>query len=205
MPYGSSEEVSARSNIDLCAARLIYAMLTESARRITLTYSSLSAKTVRIVTSDTLTHTQELIEIVSSGTVRQHDLRTTHQCRTGPARGSNCPVPLLEAPGGIELYTLSVSKLNPYLFTVAGTSAYAYLQDRRMTKQIAEEWSHRVDPGSQVQCVRRFGLPPSSDKGPGEAKRERWNSPRHITAVRMSPDVAEDVNLPVFQTSRTRN
>ena len=137
-----------------------------------------------------------LNKINSPGTVRQHDLRTSHRCRTeDPGRGASCPVPLLEAPGGIELYTLSVSKLNPYLFTVAGTSAYAYLQDRRMTRQITEEWSHRVDPGSQVQCVRRFGLPPRAGTGQDGPKASRWDSPRHITAVRMSPDVSEDVRL----------
>lgn len=135
------------------------------------------------------------------GTVRQHDLRTHHRCRTGPGRGTNCPVPLLEAPGGIELYTLSVSKLNPYLFTVAGTSEYAFLQDRRMTRQITQEWSHQVDPDSQVQCVRRFGLPPGE---PGITRRSRWGSPRHITAVRMSPDVAEDVSLPLNEMLRDR-
>ncbi|KAG7531942.1 hypothetical protein FFLO_04010 [Filobasidium floriforme] len=128
------------------------------------------------------------LTVSEDGTVRQHDLRTHHRCRTGPRRGTNCPVPLLEAPGGIELYTLSVSKLNPYLFTVAGTSEYAFLQDRRMTRQISQEWSHQVDPESQVQCVRRFGLPPGES---GVTRRSRWGSPRHITAVRMSPDVAE--------------
>jgi hypothetical protein len=127
--------------------------------------------------------------------VRQHDLRTRHRCRPSPYAppGTGCPQPLLDTRGGIELYTLSVSKLNPYLFTVAGTSKYAYLQDRRMTKQIAEEWSHRADEDARVQCVRKFGIRPTPNTEHRNELAQAWMEPQHITAVRMSPDVAEDV------------
>ena len=129
--------------------------------------------------------------------MRQHDLRTRHRCRPSPYAppGTGCPQPLLEAHGGIELYTLSVSKLNPYLFTVAGTSKYAYLQDRRMTKQIAEEWSHRADEDARVQCVRKFGIRPTSSTEHRNELAQTWMEPQHITAVRMSPDVADDVSM----------
>lgn len=153
----------------------------------------------RISTED---NASVFLTVSEDGTVRQHDLRTTHQCRT------QCPAPLMEAPAGISLYTLSVSKLNPYLFTVAGTSPYAYLQDRRMVRLAANEWGSQRDQGGNVQCVRRFGLSSADEEAqaragdgqsssPAEARRRRrYNeSIRHITAVQMSEHVAEDVSF----------
>jgi hypothetical protein len=61
-----------------------------------------------------------------------------------------------------------------------------------MFKQIAEEWNHHADKDARVQCVRKFGLQPSTETEHGNGARV-WSEPQHITAVRMSPDVAEDV------------
>jgi hypothetical protein len=56
------------------------------------------------------------LTVAEDGTVRQHDLRRPHRCRT------ECPEPLFRAPKGIDLYSLSVSAAAPYIFAVAGRS-----------------------------------------------------------------------------------
>lgn len=117
----------------------------------------------------------------------------------------------------IQLYSLSVSKINPYLFTVAGTSPYAFLQDRRMVRPMKEEWATagfsggEADQGHKVHCVRRFGLDPNAEteedrtgevEGMTEEERTRRREEtrrrrrmvRHITAVDMSDHNAEDVS-----------
>jgi hypothetical protein len=117
----------------------------------------------------------------------------------------------------IQLYSLSVSKINPYLFTVAGTSPYAFLQDRRMVRPMKEEWATggfaggEADQGQKVHCVRRFGLDPHAEEEEDaagevqgmtederarrrEATRRRRHMVRHITAVDMSDHNAEDVS-----------
>lgn len=63
----------------------------------------------------------------------------------------------------MELYSLSVSKMEPWLFCVAGTSPQAYLHDRRMVPRLlAEEWGATIDQEAvaATQCVRRFARPP---------------------------------------------
>lgn len=52
--------------------------------------------------------------VSEDGTVRQHDLRRPHRCR------SECPDPLFRAPQGVDLYSLSVSTPAPHIFAVAG-------------------------------------------------------------------------------------
>ncbi|KAJ9114679.1 hypothetical protein QFC22_005555 [Naganishia vaughanmartiniae] len=151
------------------------------------------------------------LTVSEDGTVRQHDLRTTHNCRSG------CPAPLMTTLSSIQLYSLSVSKINPYIFTVAGTAPYAFLQDRRMVRPMKEEWAKgtftsggEADQGGKVHCVRRFGLDRNAEEeddhsaGDGdvpeeervrrrEAARRRWHMVRHITAVDMSEHNAEDL------------
>lgn len=64
------------------------------------------------------------------GTVRQHDLRMHHVCRKSRFDKSSdvkCPPPLAEYPG-LSLYSLTISKLRPHLFVVAGQSPYAFLR-----------------------------------------------------------------------------
>lgn len=54
---------------------------------------------------------------LKDGSVRQHDLRTPHDCRRGP-----CPAPLVKV--NHELSALALSPLTPYQFVVAGESPY---------------------------------------------------------------------------------
>ncbi|GAA5956139.1 hypothetical protein JCM3765_005463 [Sporobolomyces pararoseus] len=124
------------------------------------------------------------------GTVRQHDLRLPHQCRTtsnrfgGMRRGErneSCPEPLTDYGNSIRLYSMSLSNLQPHLFAVSGTSPFAYLHDRRMLKTpMIRDWS--ISPCSQnlTECVRRFGVPSSSD-GSKDSFIES------IVAVKMNP------------------
>lgn len=54
------------------------------------------------------------LSVSEDGTVRQHDLRRPHRCR------SECPEPLFYTSGGLDLYSLSVSRVTPHMFAVAG-------------------------------------------------------------------------------------
>jgi nuclear receptor interaction protein len=54
------------------------------------------------------------LTVSEDGTVRQHDLRRPHNCR------SECPEPLFRAPRNVDLYSLSVSTVTPHMFAVAG-------------------------------------------------------------------------------------
>ncbi|GAA6014413.1 hypothetical protein JCM10207_005452 [Rhodosporidiobolus poonsookiae] len=128
------------------------------------------------------------------GTVRQHDLRTPHQCRTrlGSSAESSCPPPLASYGRGMSLYSLSLSKLRPHLFVVAGTSPYAYLHDRRMIRTAAfqRDWSSPALPYSSsssalTHCVRRFGVPHAT---------RPWNDiTNHIVATKLSPSNANEL------------
>ncbi|GAA6033844.1 hypothetical protein JCM8097_000367 [Rhodosporidiobolus ruineniae] len=126
------------------------------------------------------------------GTVRQHDLRTTHRCRTsrlGSQPDSNCPQPLASYRG-LSLYSLSISKLRPHLFVVAGTSPYAYLHDRRMLRFAASTWGSSLysttSASSLTHCVRRFGVPSPSVPWKAELS-------NHIVATKLSPTNPRDL------------
>lgn len=54
-----------------------------------------------------------------------------------------------------------------------------------------DEWGRQCDQGTKVQCVRRFGLTEDATESGGNEARRRA---RHITAVEMSPDEANDVS-----------
>lgn len=84
-----------------------------------------------------------------------------HTCSPSQGYGHGCPRPLVAY--NMELYSLSVSKMEPWLFCVAGTSAQAYLHDRRMIPRLlSAEWGATIDSESvaRTQCVRRFARPP---------------------------------------------
>lgn len=67
-------------------------------------------------------------------TVRQHDLRRPHRCR------SECPDPLFRAPPGVDLYSLSVSTVTPHMFAVAGRAdTVSNLQHRRISLEAENE------------------------------------------------------------------
>ncbi|GAA6061858.1 hypothetical protein JCM10212_001291 [Sporobolomyces blumeae] len=150
------------------------------------------------------------------GTVRQHDLRQPHACRrttrpNRPSTGSEtgqgrvwddssatttCPAPLADysasvsAGGrygrGIALYSLTVSKLRPHLFVVAGTSPFAYLHDRRMARRpMLREWGVAPRPERVTECVRRYGVPRRDGLG--------GFIDAHVVATKISPDDARDL------------
>ncbi|GAA5976376.1 hypothetical protein JCM11641_005993 [Rhodosporidiobolus odoratus] len=131
-----------------------------------------------------------LLSCGEDGTVRQHDLRTHHVCRTsrlGSQPNASCPPPLASYGGGMSLYSLSLSKLRPHLFVVAGTSPYAFLHDRRMLRSPAfqRDWSspslpYSPDSGSLTHCVRRFGVPSPTVPHDGDIS-------NHIVATKLSP------------------
>ncbi|KAG6916290.1 hypothetical protein DXG01_007531 [Tephrocybe rancida] len=129
----------------------------------------------RIVTE----HSPDLfLTVGEDGTVRQHDLRTPHDCRR-----EACSAPLVNL--NHELSTLALSPLTPHLFVVAGESSFGYLFDRRHAgRNLRMEWGvpeSALDAGSSLTtCVRRFGKP----KAPEGAPRRRRKD--HITGARMS-------------------
>ncbi|KPV71705.1 uncharacterized protein RHOBADRAFT_56528 [Rhodotorula graminis WP1] len=124
------------------------------------------------------------------GTVRQHDLRTHHVCRRNrfdnDPGDSTCPPPLVSYGPGLSLYSLTISKMRPHLFVVAGTSPFAYLHDRRMVgRTMQRDWHlapSSLSPSSSLtQCVRRFGLPDDPDPY------------AHIVAAKLSPTRPRDL------------
>lgn len=62
------------------------------------------------------------LSLSEDGTVRQHDLRMRHSCRDA----SDCPAPLVEMRDSdgdfVELSNMSLSRMTPYQFVVAGES-----------------------------------------------------------------------------------
>uniref|UniRef100_A0A8H8CL03 WD40 repeat-like protein n=1 Tax=Psilocybe cubensis TaxID=181762 RepID=A0A8H8CL03_PSICU len=114
------------------------------------------------------------LSVSEDGTVRQHDLRTSHTCSRRA-----CPEPLVTI--GHELCTLSLSPLVPYQFVVAGEGRFGYLYDRRhLCRKLETDWGSLPRVGEELTtCVRKFGrerLPP----GVRDIGRE------HITGSRMS-------------------
>lgn len=123
------------------------------------------------------------LTVSEDGTVRQHDLRRPHQCR------SECPDPLFRAPPGVDLYSLSVSAVAPHTFAVAGQTDCAYICDRRMPEHQTPSWGTHTKRAGQVWAVRRLGLP--DDEWSTREKRYRE---RHITCVKMNPHRADEVS-----------
>jgi len=130
----------------------------------------------RLVTEDS---PHLFLTVSEDGTVRQHDLRTSHECNYG-----SCPPPLTKVD--FELSTVSLSPLTPFQFVVAGDSAYGYLFDRRQAGRFLREERGMVENG-MTHCVRRFGRPASVFDGPGYRE--------HITGARMSSQNGHEVLL----------
>ncbi|KAF8897569.1 WD40-repeat-containing domain protein [Infundibulicybe gibba] len=123
------------------------------------------------------------LTVSEDGSVRQHDLRTSHQCTNGP-----CPTPLVQMDH--ELSTIAVSPLTPHYLVVAGDSPYGYLFDRRhVGRLLHEEWGiPRSSHGHHLTtCVRQFGKP----KKPLNGRLGR----DHITGARMSVQNGHEVLL----------
>nr|XP_019044312.1 hypothetical protein I302_07596 [Kwoniella bestiolae CBS 10118]OCF23242.1 hypothetical protein I302_07596 [Kwoniella bestiolae CBS 10118] len=128
------------------------------------------------------------LTVSEDGTVRQHDLRRPHTCR------SQCPEPLFYAPKGVDLYSLSVSTVTPHVFAVAGRTDCAFICDRRMLPRQTPSWGPNIRSSGQVHCVRKLGL--SNDEwekvAPNGGSR-LFGEERHITCVKMSPQNADEV------------
>lgn len=147
------------------------------------------------------------LTVSEDGSVRQHDLRRPHSCR------SECPEPLFRAPRGVDLYSLSVSTVTPHIFAVAGrtdcvsqpilpfllqTHSQAFVCDRRMTERQTPSWGNRTKTSGQVNCVRRLGLTNEQWESMGVTNRGPFSEDRHITCVKMSPEHAEEVRPNIF-------
>ncbi|VDB85382.1 unnamed protein product [Peniophora sp. CBMAI 1063] len=135
-----------------------------------------TARTKRIVTEES---EDVFLTVAEDGTVRQHDLRASHRCRSG------CPAPLVKLR--TDLSTLALSPLSPWLFVVAGEASCGYLFDRRHAGRIIqEEWG--VPPSDDATtCVRRFGR---RRRGAGERR-----GYEHVTGARMSSQNGHEVLL----------
>ncbi|KAF8812472.1 WD40 repeat-like protein [Phlegmacium glaucopus] len=131
----------------------------------------------RVITEDS---PALFLSISEDGTVRQHDLRTYHNCRT-----ETCPAPLVEI--GHSLSTLAISPLTPHQFVVAGDGPYGYLYDRRYLRQIIEsEWGAFPRAGQEATtCIRKFGR--------STEHTTQWRD--HITGSRMSRSNGHEVIL----------
>lgn len=98
----------------------------------------------------------------------------------------------------MELYSLSVSKLEPWLFAVAGTSDKVYLMDRRMIPRLLRrEWGSQLSPESSAltHCVRRYGRESQEEESEeGVTTRRRRMNRAHVTAVKISGKNGRDVS-----------
>lgn len=128
-----------------------------------------TGRTKRIVTEDS---PDLFLTVAEDGTVRQHDLRTSHVCG-----GHRCPAPLVKLPH--DLSTIALSPLTPYQFVVGGESPFAHLFDRRhIGRYLWEEWGMSPATADATTCVRKFSR---HSRAPGEPK-----GGEHITGARMS-------------------
>ncbi|KAJ7507850.1 WD40 repeat-like protein [Mycena galericulata] len=121
------------------------------------------------------------LTVSEDGSVRQHDLRTPHECDRG-----SCPSPLIKVD--FELSTIALSPLTPFQFLVAGESAYGYLFDRRQAGRFLQEERGMVENG-MTHCVRRFGRPDSASHAHGYR-----DTREHITGARISSQNGHEVS-----------
>lgn len=138
------------------------------------------------------------LSCAEDGEVRQTDLRVPHTCSRSKAYGQGCPRPLVQFQ--MELYSLSVSKMEPWLFAVAGTNDKVYLLDRRMIPRLLrKEWGSEMneESGDLTHCVRRFSreLPEEQEDEDEQAatRRRRRFQRAHITAVKIAESNSRDI------------
>ncbi|KAG8907020.1 hypothetical protein FRB99_005540 [Tulasnella sp. 403] len=140
-----------------------------------------SKRVKRIITEDS---PDRFLSVSEDRTVRQHDLRTSHDCHTG-----RCPPPLVKLP--YSLSALACSPITPFYFVVAGDSAYGHLFDRRMMHRILKyEWGQDALSDSSedaTKCVRRFGR---VNRGRKEGRKDT-----HVTGAKMSESNGQELLL----------
>jgi WD40 repeat protein len=129
------------------------------------------------------------------GEVRQTDLRVPHTCSRSQSYGQGCPRPLMQFK--MELYSISVSIQEPWLFAICGTSDRVYLQDRRMIPRLLkEEWGSKLDAetAALTHCVRRFCREPKVANEAEESPVSRiYGGRAHVTAVKISEANGRDL------------
>ncbi|KAJ7276438.1 WD40-repeat-containing domain protein [Mycena haematopus] len=135
-----------------------------------------SDRVKRIATEDS---PHLFLTVAEDGEVRQHDLRTRHQCNY-----NSCPPPLIKL--NFELSALSLSPLTPFQFVVAGESPYGYLFDRRQIGRFLMEEKGMIENGVAL-CIRRFGRPAGTVELNGTRE--------HITGARISSQNGHEVLL----------
>ncbi|KAI8640122.1 WD40-repeat-containing domain protein [Parasitella parasitica] len=142
----------------------------------------------------------EFLTCSQDGTVRHFDRRTPHMCsphnvrsfitaQSKPARQHplpeckdlhfGCSNPIVDyGQYNIELNSMSISKLFPHYFAVAGMNDYIYLHDDRMTAN-GRDFNKSTPSGNKMErlrCIKRFS--PTLD---GISRPEK-----HITACKFS-------------------
>lgn len=140
------------------------------------------------------------------GTVRHFDLRTPHICSPHSVRSfltsvrrparqypqprdpnirEGCPSPLLDyGDYGIDINSLSLNKLQPQYFIIAGMDDFVYLHDRRMIGRGGRGAGKRTNWAATSRCVKRFTS--------GNDRRRRRN--KHITACKFSDANSQEVS-----------
>lgn len=110
-----------------------------------------------------------------------------HPLPTGPDVQHGCPPPIVDyGKYNIELNSMTINKIFPHYFAVAGMNDYIYLHDRRMMP------AHNTQGGSSSQmetlkCIKRFS--PTLDG---------YSRPnKHITACTFSDSNGYEVSIKV--------
>ncbi|KAI9264648.1 WD40-repeat-containing domain protein [Helicostylum pulchrum] len=139
----------------------------------------------------------EFLTCSQDGTVRSFDLRVPHICsphsvrsfltaRKKPARQfpipeghdiqHGCPNPILDySRYNTELNSMTINKLFPHYFAVAGMNDYIYLHDRRMMPANYTQFGYN-DPLDTLKCIKRFSPTLDGFSRPN----------KHITACKFS-------------------
>jgi hypothetical protein len=82
----------------------------------------------------------------------------------------------------IELNSMTINKLLPQYFAVAGMNDYIYLHDRRMMQSMSS--SNNIDIATDLKCVKRFS-----------PRLDGFNRPnKHITACQFSDSNGYEVS-----------
>ena len=95
------------------------------------------------------------LSCAEDGDIRQFDLRDDNS--------SNRPPLVSYGRQQIDLNTITLNKLNPYLFATGGSHPCAFLHDRRMVgRDLKTEWGQVPTSSSEAtNCVRKYRSPKS--------------------------------------------
>ncbi|KAI8380899.1 WD40-repeat-containing domain protein [Radiomyces spectabilis] len=149
----------------------------------------------------------EFLTCSEDGTIRQFDLREPHICTPHNSRSfltatqrpsreypsqrregvrEGCSEPLVDySRYGIDINTISLNKIHPQYFAIAGMDDYIYLHDRRMVsgRNGGGGAGRNKTHANSSRCIKRFTA--SSD---GRRRRNK-----HITACKFSESNGEEL------------